>query len=114
MLSTTIGEEDLLVVYGEEGETHEVAFDEADLESTFVVSQSHESADLVDGILSLRTQHHGLQSITLKHRKRDMRVLVADTATAYAIWQPVLREGDRKHNAFYKSSAGENVLVVGP
>jgi hypothetical protein len=52
----------------------------------------------------------------LKHGKRDMRVLVADTATAYAVWQPVLRDEETQdpREAFYRHKDGENVIVVGP
>lgn len=116
MLATTIGEEDILLVYGDEGESHEIGFDE-DGTSELAVAQSDQGIKLENGVASFKTGNAAaVQSTLLKHGKRDMRVLVADTATAYAVWQPVLRDEDSQdlREAFYRHKDGENVIVVGP
>jgi hypothetical protein len=114
MLATTIGEEDILLVYGDEGESHEIAFDE-DGVSNLTVAQSDQEIKLENGAASFQTGGAAVQSTLLKHGKRDIRVLVADTATAYAVWQPVLRDEDSQdpRDAFYQHKDGENVIVVG-
>lgn len=116
MLATTIGEEDILLVYGDEGESHEIGFDE-DSTSKLAVAQSDQEIKLENGVVSFRTGiAAAVQSTLLKHGKRDMRVLVTDTATAYAVWQPVLRDEQIQdpREAFYRHKDGDNVIVVGP
>lgn len=115
MLATTIGEEDLLLVYGDDGESHEIAFDE-DEPAVFLADGNEDGSGLDDGVMSFQTSSQGIRSTRLKRGKRDMRVLVADTATAYATWQPVLRNEDNHdpRQAFYRHKDGENVIVVGP
>jgi hypothetical protein len=115
MLATTIGEEDILLVYGDEGESHEIGFDE-DGTPELAVAQSDQEIKLENGVASFQTGGAAIQSTLLKHGKRDMRVLVADTATAYAVWQPVLRDEDSQdpREAFYRHKHGENVIIVGP
>jgi hypothetical protein len=100
MLSTTIGEEDLLLVYGDDGETHELGFEEEDVESTYIGEQSLATAEY--------------ESVSMVSRGRNLRILLADSATAYATWQPVLRNGDDKKGSFWKPEGRENVIVVGP
>jgi hypothetical protein len=115
MLATTIGQEDLLLVHGDDGESHEIAFDE-DESMELLASDSEHGFGLDDGVMSFQTSGQGIRSTRLKRGKRDMRVLVADTATAYATWQPVLRNEDSHdpRQAFYRHKDGENVIVVGP
>jgi hypothetical protein len=116
MLATTIGEEDILLVYGDEGESHEIGFDE-DGTPELAVAQSDQEIKLENEVASFQIgSAAAVQSTLLKHGKRDMRVLVADTATAYAVWQPVLRDEDSQdpREAFYRHKHGENVIIVGP
>jgi hypothetical protein len=115
MLSTTIGEEDLLLVYGDDGETHELGFEEEDVESTYIGEQSLATAEYDSlGVLTFRRSQAGLQSVSMVSRGRNLRILLADSATAYATWQPVLRNGDDKKGSFWKPEGRENVIVVGP
>lgn len=115
MLATTIGEEDILLVYGDEGESHEIGFND-DGTSKLAVAQSDQEIKLENGVASFQIGSTTIQSTLLKHGKRDMRMLVTDTATAYAVWQPVLQDEDSQdpRDAFYRHQDGENVIVVGP
>lgn len=115
MLATTIGQEDIVLVYGDEGEHHEIAFDE---DESMVMLKNDAVDDFVldDRVMSFQTRGRGIRSTRMKRGKRDMRVLVADTETAYATWQPVLRDeaSEDPREAFYRHQDGENVVVVGP
>ena len=103
------------MVYGDDGETHELGFEEEDVESTFIAMQSVSAAKYdSNGLLTYRSSKAGIQSVLMLSRGRNVRVLVADIATAYATWQPVLRNGDDKKGSFWKPEGGENVIVVGP
>lgn len=115
MLSTTIGETDVLLVYGTDGETHELGFNDEDIDTTFIALQSLSTAKYDSkGLLTFRSTQAELQSVLMRTRGRTVRILVADTATAYATWQPVLRNSDDKRSSFWKPEGGENVVVVGP
>jgi hypothetical protein len=114
MIATTVGDEDVLLVYGSPEEPHEIAFADSDVQMNTFSSSDDLVHSFDQGVLSLQLQKPGMHAFELKHKDRKIRLLFADTATAYATWQPVVRSSSDALEAFWSANTSESAIVVGP
>ena len=115
MTSTSFGEVDYLVLYGDPGQPYTLAFPDPDCKieqlsgSPAVVTSSSHGRTLVDYSISAG------ESSVLKVNggTREVRVVILNTAVAYFAWEVVIpQSGDFANH--YLIGSNETALVIGP
>lgn len=118
MLGTTIGSQDVLVLYGEIGQTFEIALLGTHGQMKCLsgtanvnVTASTESDKI---ILNWSSISAGISSFNVTFAEGSVLVLFADMLTSYQLWNPTITDSNKPFSAYAGYGSTEPVLVGGP
>lgn len=118
MLGATIGSQDVLVLYGEVGQTFEIALlgthgqmKTLSGAANVKVLTSTQSDKI---ILNWNSTSAGLSAFEVTFAKGSVLVLFADMLTSYQLWNPTIADLSKAFSAYAGYGSTESVLVGGP
>lgn len=115
MTSTTLGDVDYLVVYGDPNQPYEIAFPDANcqIDQLSGSPQVTTSSSYGRTVMSFTVTAGEASVIRVTGGKREVRVVILDTQTAYFTWEAVV-PSDAEFGSHYSIGSNETVLVIGP
>ncbi len=114
MTSTSLGNVDVLVIYGDAGPAYQLAFPDPNCQidqlsgPTMISSNSSYGRTVVNFSIA-----RGATLVQVTGGTRLVLVLILDTKTAYFTWEAVV-PGPGTLGSQYKIGSNETALVIGP
>ena len=115
MTSTSLGDVDYLVVYGEPGYPYTLAFPDDNCKIDQLSGSSKVASSPSNGrtVMNFNVSSDEPSVIDVTGGTRDVRVIILDTQTAYFTWEVVIpTEGTFGNH--YLIGSNETALVIGP
>ena len=115
MTSTSLGNVDYLVVYGDPGQPYNIAFPDRDCQIEQLSGSPQVSTSVSYGrtVMDFSVSSGESSVIKVNGGTREVRVIILDTETAYYTWEVVVDTGGDYGN-HYLIGSNETALVIGP
>ena len=116
MTSTSLGDVDYLVVYGEPGQPYTLAFPDPNSQVDQLSGSHHVTSSVSNGrtVMAFNISAGESTIIKVSGGKREVRVIILDTETAYLTWEVVVDAGGDHGNHHYLIGSNDTALVIGP
>ena len=115
MTSTSLGETDVIVLYGSPGQPYQLAFPDPNCKVDQVYGTSKVSTSSSDGrtVVQYDIISGETTILTVTGGVRDVTVIILDTEVAYFTWEAVIPASGTL-GSHYSIGSNETVLAIGP